>query len=181
MPEPVAIAEPDWRARIRGSRLGNLTVLAVTALAVLIGSWLGAHLVGLTPNDDLMTVEPPPELVAPAGREGLRVQGDVVAVSCGGQQNGLTRAQFVDGLQDPGWQGLRVQGHLVTGDAAHDDDRAVGAVRPVERPGRLQVGDGHRAALAVGEFHAGLQQSVADGLGEVDRRVNGHGAVPVAR
>ena len=32
--------DPDWRARIRGSRLGNLTVLAVTALAVLIGSWL---------------------------------------------------------------------------------------------------------------------------------------------
>lgn len=31
---------PDWRARVRGSRLGNVLVIAITALAVAIGVWL---------------------------------------------------------------------------------------------------------------------------------------------
>lgn len=33
-------AEPKWRAKVRGSRLGNVLVLLVTALAVLVGAWL---------------------------------------------------------------------------------------------------------------------------------------------
>ena len=40
MPEPPTVAEPDWRARLRGSRMGNVVVLGVTALAVVIGAWL---------------------------------------------------------------------------------------------------------------------------------------------
>lgn len=32
----------DWRARIRGSRLGTLVVLAVTAALVLVGAWFAA-------------------------------------------------------------------------------------------------------------------------------------------
>lgn len=40
MPEPPTVAEPGWRARLRGSRMGNVVVLGVTALAVVIGAWL---------------------------------------------------------------------------------------------------------------------------------------------
>lgn len=40
MPEPSTMAEAGWRARVRGSRVGNLVVLGITALAVLIGAWL---------------------------------------------------------------------------------------------------------------------------------------------
>lgn len=32
--------EPAWRARVRGSRLGNLIVIGVTALAVALGAWV---------------------------------------------------------------------------------------------------------------------------------------------
>jgi cytochrome c biogenesis protein CcmG/thiol:disulfide interchange protein DsbE len=34
------MGEPAWRARVRGSRLGNLIVIGVTALAVAFGAWL---------------------------------------------------------------------------------------------------------------------------------------------
>ncbi len=40
MPESPTGVEPGWRARVRGSRVGNLVVLGITALAVLIGAWL---------------------------------------------------------------------------------------------------------------------------------------------
>ncbi len=38
--QETAPTDADWRARVRGSRLGNLAVLGVTALAVLLGVWL---------------------------------------------------------------------------------------------------------------------------------------------
>lgn len=95
MPEPVAIAEPDWRARIRGSRLGNLTVLAVTALAVLIGSWLV-----MRPGDE----------AAPVAVSKVDVPGAAAAPVVGDQAPGFTATDLngasvsLDGLRGrPVW------------------------------------------------------------------------------
>lgn len=59
---PEQSAEPAWRARVRGSAVGNLVVIGVTALAVAIGAWL---VMRPDPADSVSAVEVTGAAVAP--------------------------------------------------------------------------------------------------------------------